>query len=1562
MTELTDHSEEVLQPESEPTPALEQEHENDRETADARGLFMLEGPPKLKAPRFKCFDSNLGRLHYFIADRSDYYAVNTYQYLDYYGFLHLLLKEQGYERVVIVSHRSETRGENFPVIAYDSISELTFSEDFLPKYVEYCNTHPDISNPAFIDEYCRAKEAALNKSTPDIRAGMGGKKTPGREKAAPVARFGRRVIRTVVPVAPASHENDKKRISLKAFSEYLVVPALEQKVIKTAIVMPLEMLQRSDYLDALLSSNLRDQVANVGDNILIITSDQETALIQLFENLESKEYRQIEKGIFDAIAQLERHETPMSHSDAIIKELSKDRRILIAASSPGMDEIANLLFSRKMSQPDRFDRLQYSKVYSLAELISSRCNSTENTKKALPNTDNNTWYVGRLADLENALGDADVLDALLDKAESLWDRTISSCLNLKATQIERIYAGPVISENDKVTPVPLLRANISEAERAYENKTAMAKLDSLTGLGPVKKQLRKLLAAAANPDAFINKPGPGHYVFSGNPGTGKTTVARLVGDILHSEGLLRKGHVVEIKQADIVAEHIGGTQAKALAKFEEALDGVLFFDEAYELVNTDANSPDVFKSSFHQEAYTLLLKFMEDNRQRVCVICAGYRDKMEKFLDANPGMRDRFSAVIDFPDYNADELYEILGKTLGEMTKLRPTEGYLEESRKVMEDMAKNASIGLEQFSNARSVRLLVEESIRNATYRDNKTSDLLPEDIPEKYKPINVSSPEMIALQKKAWDRLDTLIGLGVIKEKLKGLIRYSARAAGKDRTPGHFAFVGNPGTGKTEVARLMADILYSNGLLRTNHIVEVKAGDIIGQYTGQSAPLAEAKCKEALDGVLFIDEAYSMVDTSDNAIDGPYSSSFAKESYETILKFMEDYRQRICVIFAGYKKEMNKFLRANPGMIGRVTSENIIEFRDFSDDELIQILELMAEASKDFHVVLTDEFKDAVRSILPELRQEEGFANARSIREDVLSYCKKKALSRIPFSERVILDDGVEQLTLIPGDLPERLLPRSIDKGSEKTEVPEAEKAWYKLDTLIGLGEIKEQLKELIEYSARAAGKDRTPGHFAFVGNPGTGKTEVARLMADILYDNGLLRTNHIVEVKAGDIIGQYTGQSAPLAEAKCKEALDGVLFIDEAYSMVDTSDNAIGGPYSSSFAKESYETILKFMEDYRQRICVIFAGYKKEMNMFLDANPGMRGRVTSENIIEFRDFSDDELIQILELMAEASKDFHVVLADEFKDAVRSILPKLRREKGFANARSIRTVLFSCKKKALSRIPRSQRVVLDDGVEQLILEPGDLPKRLQLRSIDKESEKPEGGTTENAPSAGLEPFYLSKELLLNLPNPFDGKDIQGFMDHCKQVTLRVVANGSYGTAFIITPDGYALTCAHVVMGEQLNSLAEHGTGEYLTYGEEESLYYKIPFDVIAVREEFDLALIKFQTDLELPYLKVAPEGTCISDAARGHLYGFPDGHPGIRYSEWTIASEEMPRSSGVFDTIRNLSVRAFPGDSGGPIVSDETGEAIGVLQGAQKYSNGDTMIVMKPISNSDFWKQFTN
>jgi SpoVK/Ycf46/Vps4 family AAA+-type ATPase len=249
---------------------------------------------------------------------------------------------------------------------------------------------------------------------------------------------------------------------------------------------------------------------------------------------------------------------------------------------------------------------------------------------------------------------------------------------------------------------------------------ALHSLDQLVGLQQVKAEVRKLVAlsradARRRSAGMKTSPTSLHLVFSGNPGTGKTTVARLIGEIYAALGLLAKGHVVEVDRAELVAGYVGQTAIKTDSRLQEAMDGILFIDEAYTLASGSNND-------FGKEAIDTLLKSMEDNRARLAVIVAGYTAEIETFIQANPGLRSRFTRYVHFPDYEVTELLAIFSRLCEE-------HGFM-----VSKSVRDAASAALERlyadrgngFGNARAVRTFFEQTVERQALRlaEDPTSD----------------------------------------------------------------------------------------------------------------------------------------------------------------------------------------------------------------------------------------------------------------------------------------------------------------------------------------------------------------------------------------------------------------------------------------------------------------------------------------------------------------------------------------------------------------------------------------------------------------------------------------------------------------------------------------------------------------------------------------------------------------------------------------------------------------------------------------------------------------------
>ena len=503
-------------------------------------------------------------------------------------------------------------------------------------------------------------------------------------------------------------------------------------------------------------------------------------------------------------------------------------------------------------------------------------------------------------------------------------------------------------------------------DRNEDDGSPYEQLKNLIGLEDVKKKIDSIIASdilekkRKSTRGYDYEASSMHMIFAGNPGTAKTTVAKLFARIAKERGILKSGAFVEHGGMDL--NYCNPEMVRNI--FKEAKGGVLFIDEAYALGNPSS--------------ITTFVQEMENNRDNVIVILAGYNEAMTQFVKQNQGLKSRIPYWVEFPDYTADELTEIFKKmTKGRGFKL--TDGAVKEAKVIFE----KARI-IEDFGNGRYARNLLDLAVQNQAERlisGSSEAEDIPEDALFIIEKEDITQPEEGATKERpagtAYKELKEMIGLDSVKELAdKAIAHYKMnklcmdRGIHKDKASIHMVFTGNPGTAKTTVARLFAEILKDEKILPSGKFVEVGRADLVGQFVGHTAPLVKSKFKEAKGGILFIDEAYSLCDKNTN--------SFGDEAINTIVQEMENHREDTIVIFAGYPEPMKEFLDRNPGMMSRIAFR--LHFEDYTVDELCDITKLMVSNKE---MSITDKAMDKLRQQYETVYRRNDYGNGRYVRK---------------------------------------------------------------------------------------------------------------------------------------------------------------------------------------------------------------------------------------------------------------------------------------------------------------------------------------------------------------------------------------------------------------------------------------------------------------------------------------------------------------------------------------------------------------------------------------------------
>ena len=695
------------------------------------------------------------------------------------------------------------------------------------------------------------------------------------------------------------------------------------------------------------------------------------------------------------------------------------------------------------------------------------------------------------------------------------------------------------------------------------------------------------------------------------------------------------------------------------------MGGVLFIDEAYAFATDEG-------AGFGMDAVNTLLPILENRKGEFVCILAGYTKDMDKLVRMNEGIKSRCNVTIEFPDYNPKELEQLFRMMLtrnDEDTTFTLDTKANEMLPKVFERMYLRRT---DTFGNARDVRNAFDLALKRHRLRkqqpDYVENQFTYADIVGEADSHEVSVEDVMK-------ELDGFVGMKSVKEAIRRIAQEIAvqkhlielGMAQEGLTKYNFILTGNPGTGKSTVARIFGKIFKALGVTSTDRVTEKVPKDIIGLHVNESDKLMDAAITEAMGGVLFLDEAYDL-EPMDEA--GRSTSSEGKKAVQTLMTRMENEAGKFVVVCAGYPKEMATFMNSNPGLKRRFS--HTIHIDDYTAEELLEIYEKAAKAKK-YNFSLAD---DNVR-----MKALNMFRNMVAMKDDKFGNAgeamKKVAETKTNINNRI---------ASVPFDqwTPEFLQTAYIDDipyvEPEKVSINDC---LEELNQLIGLGGVKASLTKLAHTinneieSARV--ENRRPeiplGHYLFLGNPGTGKTTVARLMGKILYSMGALPSPNVVEVGKANLVGRYLGDTEAITSHVVDTAMGGILFIDEAYQLAE------------GYGKVALEALVARLENDRGKFVCIAAGYSFEMQQFLAENSGFESRFPKQNRIVFEDYSPDELFDIF--MIHARKGGYI-LDTMAENAVRGKLTMMYNNRGrtFGNGREARNLFDEVKSNLAMRL----------------------------------------------------------------------------------------------------------------------------------------------------------------------------------------------------------------------------------------------------------------------------------
>ena len=754
-----------------------------------------------------------------------------------------------------------------------------------------------------------------------------------------------------------------------------------------------------------------------------------------------------------------------------------------------------------------------------------------------------------------------------------------------------------------------------------------------------------------------------HFLIMGSEKAGKTTLAKVISNILYEQGIRKNKEIKTVslkKFHDVLKKDDADEVEKYLKQYA---DNTLLFDDNFDVIFQQSDGT----YAVDHKVVHLLETVLDRLKGKVTLILETYEQAGKEMYHASTKLKDACE-LLTIGEYNNEELLQIAEKMYNEeygylLSKEAKMQLFGRIKRETFDANYSQGRFLYELFQEAKKRQAMrfaenCYQVQRNEDYHCFQALDLKERDLDEEK-------------LKQLLDELDSMIGLENVKRNVKDMVNtalLNRQRIENDEKPIGFEFMnmlflGPPGTGKTTVVDLIAKIYHCLGILKKDTVVYTSKDDLESKYVGDTSQRTQAKINEAVGGTLFIDEAYSLYCKKDE------QGNNGKDIINTLVKNIGIHSRDLLVIMAGYPEDMEKLMTMNDGLPRRFP--NKINFTEYSVDELTQIFYYKVKKEE---LEIEDNLECLVRTLLKERCKSKSFGNAGGV-GNVLSDVIKHMSERL---NKQYMKSGKCRFKIVEQDIT-----ALIENGYKEETL---EDLLGELNSMIGLEEVKRHVNKKIEMlnGVKKLGNQSkveiSSNNMLFCGRPGTGKTTVAKLIVRIYQKLGLVKYGNVFkECRGRDLIAEYVGQTAANVRQALKEAEGGILFLDEAYALVDEGNGGYG--------KEAIDTLCAEIDNRGSDLVVIAAGYKDEMEKFLAVNEGMKRRFPVE--INFEDYTTEELLEVFKSMIQKKG---VRYNDKLEEHLLNLFMTKSKEKGFGNAGGIRNYADHVYENVMCRIGKEE------------------------------------------------------------------------------------------------------------------------------------------------------------------------------------------------------------------------------------------------------------------------------